>query len=501
MATKKLQILDYTVKQANNADTLDGLHAEDFATSEELKSVIGHESSVDEQGNATTATGIYKIQDDINAISDKIGDKKVSEQISEATKDKVDKVNGKGLSTNDYTTAEKNKLSGIPADAEANQNAFSKISVGSTTIEADSKTDVAYLIAGNNIAINPDTTNKIIKISATDTVYKHPATSGNKHIPTGGSSGQILKWSADGTAVWGDNSNTTYSNATETTDGLMSATDKTNLDMIVGRAASGSAESGDYTPATGIYKIQDDINAISSKIGDTPVSEQISDAVEQIAESGRALEAERLLEDVEVGDVDRPVYFYGGNPVQIGYTIQSNVPANAKFTDTNTTYSAGTGISLSGTTFSNSGVRSVAAGTTNGTISVNTNGNTKEVAVKGLGSAAYTDSSAYDESGAANAALDSANANANAKFASLSELVGDKKVSEQISDVADPINNNLNVLNNNVKSLSNSAQAVHDDVRYTSAIVHEYGLKQGEFDWKVNVYNGHYTLMYKGGVM
>lgn len=30
---------------------------------------------------------------------------------------KVDKVTGKGLSTNDYTTAEKNKLSGIPADA------------------------------------------------------------------------------------------------------------------------------------------------------------------------------------------------------------------------------------------------------------------------------------------------------------------------------------------------------------------------------------------------
>lgn len=35
-----------------------------------------------------------------------------------------------------------------------------------------------------------------------DTVYTHPTTAGNKHIPAGGSSGQILKWSADGTAVW-----------------------------------------------------------------------------------------------------------------------------------------------------------------------------------------------------------------------------------------------------------------------------------------------------------
>ena len=36
----------------------------------------------------------------------------------------------------------------------------------------------------------------------TDTVYTHPTTSGNKHIPSGGSTGQILKYSADGTATW-----------------------------------------------------------------------------------------------------------------------------------------------------------------------------------------------------------------------------------------------------------------------------------------------------------
>ena len=62
---------------------------------------------------------------------------------------------------------------------------------------------------------------------------------------------------------------------------------------------------------------------------------------------------------------------------------------------TNTTYSANNGVSLSGTTFSNSGVRSVATGSTNGTISVNTNGTAADVAVKGLGSAAYTASTAY----------------------------------------------------------------------------------------------------------
>ena len=59
------------------------------------------------------------------------------------------------------------------------------------------------------------------------------------------------------------------------------------------------------------------------------------------------------------------------------------------------TFSSGGGVDISGTTITNSGVRSVATGSSNGTISVNTNGTSSNVAVKGLGSAAYTDSGAY----------------------------------------------------------------------------------------------------------
>ena len=99
-----------------------------------------------------------------------------------------------------------------------------------------------------------------------------------------------------------------------------------------------------------------------------------------------------------------------------------------------TTYSAGAGISLSGTTFSNSGVRSITTGSDNGTISVNTNGSSTSVAVKGLGSAAYTNSTAYDSAGAAqtkaNEALASAKTYADTK---ISNMVGSSSVSTQIS--------------------------------------------------------------------
>lgn len=98
-------------------------------------------------------------------------------QIADALDTKVDKVSGKGLSTNDYTTAEKNKLAGIAAGAQVNQNAFSNVTVGSTTIAADAKTDTLTFVAGSNVTLTPDATNDKITIAATDTTYSDATTS------------------------------------------------------------------------------------------------------------------------------------------------------------------------------------------------------------------------------------------------------------------------------------------------------------------------------------
>ena len=66
---------------------------------------------------------------------------------------RVEKEEGKGLSSNDYTTAEKEKLKGVAEGA-----------------------------------------NK----------YVHPSSPGNKHVPAGGKRGQVLGWGADGQAQWED---------------------------------------------------------------------------------------------------------------------------------------------------------------------------------------------------------------------------------------------------------------------------------------------------------
>ena len=78
------------------------------------------------------------------------------DKIDEEFGRKVNKVEGKGLSSNDYTDEEKEKLKNIDENA-------------------------------NN--------------------YVHPATAGNKHIPSGGSAGQVLKYGgSSGTASWDNGS-------------------------------------------------------------------------------------------------------------------------------------------------------------------------------------------------------------------------------------------------------------------------------------------------------
>ena len=112
--------------------------------------------------------------------------------------------------------------------------------------------------------------NTTIELTDNNTVYTHPTTSGNKHIPSGGSSGQILRWSADGTAVWGADNNTTYSTGTTSTAGLTklytgtgTATDGTMTQSAITTALNGKAASS-HTHDDRYYTESE----INTKLGD-----------------------------------------------------------------------------------------------------------------------------------------------------------------------------------------------------------------------------------------
>ena len=109
-----------------------------------------------------------------------------------------------------------------------------KVNELQNSINTKANTTVASTSA-NGLMSSADKT-KLNGIATNANNYVHPTTSGNKHIPSGGTSGQVLKWSADGTAVWANDNNTTYGVATTSANGLMSSADKTKLNGIATNA-------------------------------------------------------------------------------------------------------------------------------------------------------------------------------------------------------------------------------------------------------------------------
>lgn len=105
------------------------------------------------------------------------------------------------------TAADKQKLNGIASGAEVNQNAFSNVKVGSTTVAADTKTDTLELVAGGATTITPDATNDKITISSTDqsvtAVENHytPATDSTAEKDASGGAATQLPTSSTGTLV------------------------------------------------------------------------------------------------------------------------------------------------------------------------------------------------------------------------------------------------------------------------------------------------------------
>lgn len=140
----------------------------------------------------------------------------VIETLDGAVDNKVDKVSGKGLSTNDYTTAEKSKLEGIAAGAEVNVNAdwnatsgdaqilnkptiptlknvFGIVKVGSTSITADTTQDTLTLGAGDAIVLTPDATNDSVTFGLADEY-------GDTKNPYGSKAKNLILASPTGTA-------------------------------------------------------------------------------------------------------------------------------------------------------------------------------------------------------------------------------------------------------------------------------------------------------------
>lgn len=232
----------------------------------------------------------------------------------------VQKEDGKGLSSNDFTDAEKTKLSGIAEGANkyvhpttagnkhiptgGSDGQILKYGGSSGTATWADPSTIAVDDALSNTSTNP-VQNKVINdklttmdssISANTTKlagieegankYVHPTTAGNKHIPAGGSSGQILRWSAAGTATWGADNDTTYEDATQTVHGLMSVDDKKKLDGIASGATKITVDSALSSTST---------NPVQNKAVNTELGNKINTSARGAKNGVASLDANGLV--------------------------------------------------------------------------------------------------------------------------------------------------------------------------------------------------------------
>lgn len=182
------------------------------------------ESEIDAKFNAVIGEGASETLDTIGEISAAIEDNQdMLDTLNSAIGAKAsmsDLTSHTGNTTVHITATERNNWDAAkthadtahaPSNAQANQNAFSNVTVGSTTIAADTTTDTLTL-AGSNVTLTPDATNDKVTIGIT----KENVTSALGYTPP--------------------TTNTTYSEATTSAAGLMSASDKTKLNNIASGA-------------------------------------------------------------------------------------------------------------------------------------------------------------------------------------------------------------------------------------------------------------------------
>ena len=172
-------------------------------------------------------------------------------------------------------TSEANGQSGlVPAPTQGQQTRFLR---GDGTWQVPTNTTYTNATQSKDGLMSSEDKTKLDGIAKNANNYVHPTTPGNKHIPSGGSTGQVLKWSADGTAVWGTDNNTTYTNATTSKAGLMSATDKTKLDSL--------QNFDDSTIQKNIGDLQSSVSTLENSVN--TIEESLDDKVDKV--SGKQL--------------------------------------------------------------------------------------------------------------------------------------------------------------------------------------------------------------------
>ena len=344
---KGLSSNDYTAAEKNKLATLENyddsvLVAQVEALEQSLNTLVGDSASeaIDNFNEILRfLTGITDTQTLEGMLAN------IREDMQSYLSQKVDKESGKQLSTNDYTTDEKNKLAGIAAGAQVNSITgvkgdsevnyrtgnvnITKTNIGLSNVDntsdlnkpissatSDALDKKVDKVTGKGLSANDFTTeekNKLAGIAAGANNYSLPQASST--ILGGVRTGENITNSSGTISISKDNvtkalgftpptQDTTYGNATQSNNGLMSSEDKTKLDGIDSGAqkntVTGIKGNAETTYRTG------NINLTPANIGAAEASHAHSASeitsgtlsVDRIADG--SITGEKLAEDISI---------------------------------------------------------------------------------------------------------------------------------------------------------------------------------------------------------
>ena len=228
------------------------------------------------------------------------------------------------LSQNNFTDADHSKLNAIEALADVTDStnvvaaltAGTNITISAGGTIASTDTNTTYSVGNGGLTeinfTSADNT-KLDGIATSANNYSHPTGAGNNHIPTGGASGNFLKYSSSGVATWVTPSYTTNTN-----------TQLSTADVRGKISASGNSS---YNSTTGVITSTD----TNTQLSDTYVIGLFSGGTNVTLGSDGEISSTDTNTQLSTADVRGK--FTAGTNVSITNGVISSTDTN---TDTNT---------------------------------------------------------------------------------------------------------------------------------------------------------------------
>jgi hypothetical protein len=193
--------------------------------------------------NSSGVKGWYAIVDNVGLTCETLPDCatiiSIVDDIAALQSDKVDKIAGKGLSTEDYTTAEKSKLAGIQAGAEVNVNAdWNAVSGDAQILNKPTIPSIAGLV--------PETRTITINGTTQDLSANRTFSVGTFNLPSL-TNGSVLF--SNGTTIAQDNANLFWDD-TNNRLGVGTATPTAIIHSVGSITASGAIARGNFLQPT-----------------------------------------------------------------------------------------------------------------------------------------------------------------------------------------------------------------------------------------------------------